>query len=78
MRAEDLLPITNMGPLDPLSIIALALIVIIGLPHGAFDGAVALSLGYTRTLQGFVGFIVISRTSSCFIFRNNRNTFRIE
>jgi hypothetical protein len=29
MRAEDLLPITNMGPLDPLSIIALALIVII-------------------------------------------------
>lgn len=59
MRAEDLLPITNMGPLDPLSIIALALIVIIGLPHGAFDGAVALSLGYTRTLQGFVGFIVI-------------------
>ena len=32
--------------LDPVSIIALAAIAIIGLPHGALDGAVALALGY--------------------------------
>ena len=35
---------------DLLSLIALAAIVIIGLPHGAFDGAVALALGYATEL----------------------------
>ena len=31
------------------SIVSLAAIVFFGLPHGAFDGAVALSLGFGKT-----------------------------
>ena len=44
--------------LDPMSMVALAAIVIIGLPHGAFDGAVALALGYGKTLRSMFRFIV--------------------
>tara|TARA_B100000780_G_scaffold149312_1_gene104365 strand:+ start:532 stop:1380 length:849 start_codon:yes stop_codon:yes gene_type:complete len=44
--------------LDPLSMIALAAIVMIGLPHGAFDGAVAIALGYGNTLKSMLGFIL--------------------
>ena len=44
--------------LDPLSMIALVAIVVIGLPHGAFDGAVALALGYGKTLKSMLGFIL--------------------
>ena len=43
---------------DLLSLIALAAIVIIGLPHGAFDGAVALALGYGKNLKSMLVFIV--------------------
>ena len=49
-------PLMSVG-FDPLSLIALAAIVIIGLPHGAFDGAVALALGYGKTLRSMLGFI---------------------
>ena len=42
---------------DLLSLIALAAIVIIGLPHGAFDGAIALSLGYGRDLKSMLIFM---------------------
>jgi Brp/Blh family beta-carotene 15,15'-monooxygenase len=45
--------------LDPVSIIALAAIAIIGLPHGAFDGAVALALGYGKTLRSMFWFILV-------------------
>ena len=43
---------------DLLSLIALAAIVIIGLPHGAFDGAVALALGYGKDLKSMLVFMV--------------------
>ncbi|MDG2403846.1 MAG: Brp/Blh family beta-carotene 15,15'-dioxygenase, partial [Paracoccaceae bacterium] len=43
---------------DSLSLFALAAIVIIGLPHGAFDGAVALALGYGKTLKSMLVFVV--------------------
>jgi len=43
---------------DPLSLIALVTVVLIGLPHGAFDGAVALALGYGKTLKSMLGFIL--------------------
>ena len=41
---DNLVAVGALGTvgLDPVSIIALAAIAIIGLPHGAFDGAVAL------------------------------------
>ena len=43
---------------DLLSLIALAAIVIIGLPHGAFDGAVALALGYGKDHKSMLVFMV--------------------
>ena len=52
-----LAPTGSVG-LDLLSLVALAAIVIIGLPHGAFDGAVALALGYGKTLKSMLGFVV--------------------
>ena len=44
--------------LDLRSLLALAAIVMIGLPHGAFDGAVALALGYGKSLKSMLGFIL--------------------
>ena len=52
------LELTGSVGFDLLSLVALAAIVIIGLPHGAFDGAVALALGYGKTLKSMVGFVV--------------------
>ena len=45
--------------LDHASLVALAFVVVIGLPHGAFDGAIARHLGYARTLGGLIKFITI-------------------
>jgi Brp/Blh family beta-carotene 15,15'-monooxygenase len=52
------LALTGSVGFDLLSLVALAAIVIIGLPHGAFDGAVALALGYGKTLKSMLGFAV--------------------
>jgi len=51
------LDLTGSVGFDLLSLVALAAIVIIGLPHGAFDGAVALALGYGQTLKSMLGFV---------------------
>ena len=45
--------------LDHASLVALAFVALIGLPHGAFDGAIARHLGYSRTLGGLIKFIVV-------------------
>ena len=45
--------------LDHASLIALAFVALIGLPHGAFDGAIARHLGYSRTLSGLIKFISV-------------------
>ena len=45
--------------LDDASLVALAFVVLIGLPHGAFDGAIARHLGYSRTLGGLIKFITV-------------------
>lgn len=42
--------------LDMPSLIALFFVVLIGLPHGAFDGAVAGYLGAGRSAKSFLGF----------------------
>ena len=44
--------------LGPQSLIALTAVVLIGLPHGAFDGAVALALGYGKSVKSMLGFIL--------------------
>ncbi len=45
--------------LDHASLIALAFVALVGLPHGAFDGAIARHLGYSRTLGGLIKFIAV-------------------
>lgn len=45
--------------LDHASLVALAFVVVIGLPHGAFDGAIVRHLGYARTLGGLIKFITV-------------------
>ena len=47
----------NLLQLDRASLMALASIVVIGLPHGAFDGAIARHMGYSRSWRGLMGFI---------------------
>jgi beta-carotene 15,15'-dioxygenase len=45
--------------LDMASVIALLFVVLIGLPHGAFDGAIANHLGAGRSLAEAVKFITV-------------------
>lgn len=52
----------GMTGLDPISLIALAAVTLVGLPHGAMDAAVALALGYGRNpgrLAGFIGLYLL-------------------
>lgn len=45
--------------MDYLTIIALLSVVLIGLPHGAMDGAVAIAMGYGQSIWQMAGFIMI-------------------
>ena len=42
-----------------LDLVALAAVVLIGLPHGALDGAIAMHLGYATKILNFIRFIVL-------------------
>ena len=54
----DAIAALTIMELDLYSLIALTAVVMIGLPHGAFDGAVALALGYGKSLKSMLGFIL--------------------
>ena len=43
--------------LTPVDLMALLAVVVIGLPHGALDGAVAMHLGFTHKLLHFLRFL---------------------
>ena len=45
--------------LDKISLVALTLVVAVGLPHGAFDGAIARYLGYSQNWRGLIYFILL-------------------
>ena len=49
----------HLVSLDHISLIALAFVVVVGLPHGAFDGAIAQHLGYSRTWRAMCRFILV-------------------
>ena len=49
--------VDSVVQLDRASLLALVCVVIIGLPHGAFDGAIARHLGYGRCWRGLTSFI---------------------
>jgi Brp/Blh family beta-carotene 15,15'-monooxygenase len=53
----DMVMTNNLLQLDHSSLMALACVVIIGLPHGAFDGAIAQHLGYGRGWRSLTSFI---------------------
>ena len=44
MAVDNLMAILGLG-----NLLALLAVVMIGLPHGAFDGAIAAHLGYIRS-----------------------------
>ena len=50
---------TSIGMMAPLDLAALAAVVLIGLPHGALDGAIAIHLGFTRKLLHFIEFLAL-------------------
>jgi Brp/Blh family beta-carotene 15,15'-monooxygenase len=43
----------------PLDFVALAAVVLIGLPHGALDGAIAIHLGFSRSILIFIRFLLL-------------------
>jgi Brp/Blh family beta-carotene 15,15'-monooxygenase len=45
--------------MDVVTIISLLAVVLIGLPHGAMDGAVALAMGYGRSYPRLAGFLTL-------------------
>ena len=48
-----------MMELGMVDMIALAAVVLIGLPHGAFDGAVYTQMPYPKTGRYFIGFLIL-------------------
>ena len=51
--------IAGMLTMTSLDLVALAAVVLIGLPHGALDGAIAMHLGYANKILNFISFIVL-------------------
>ena len=49
----------DIAILDQLSVIALLMVVLIGLPHGALDGAIAMHLGAGRNLTFILQFLLL-------------------
>ena len=49
-----------MDILSATEMLALVVVMLIGLPHGAFDGAIACCLGFGRSTGPIVGFVVMS------------------
>jgi len=58
MMTENL-AIPDPALLDPISLLALVLVVLVGLPHGAFDGAIARHLGFSRAWRGLALFVAL-------------------
>ena len=48
-----------MDTLSATDLFALAAVMLIGLPHGAFDGAIAFCLGFGRSTGKIIGFLVM-------------------
>ena len=48
-----------IGMMAPIDLAALAAVVLIGLPHGALDGAIAIHLGFARRAVSFLSFLLL-------------------
>ena len=51
--------VSALAGIPVLTLIALAAVVIIGLPHGALDGAIAIQLGMSQNLLSLIRFLVL-------------------
>ena len=51
--------VAGMLTMTSLDLVALAAVALIGLPHGALDGAIAMHLGYANKILNFISFIVL-------------------
>jgi len=51
--------VVDIAILDHLSVIALLMVVLIGLPHGALDGAIAMHLGAGRNISFVFQFLFL-------------------
>lgn len=51
--------VSALAGIPVLTLIALAAVVIIGLPHGALDGAIAIQLGMSQNLLSLIQFLVL-------------------
>ena len=49
--------LAGMLTMTSLDLVALAAMVLVGLPHGALDGAIAIHLGYADKVLNFISFI---------------------
>lgn len=50
--------LTGLTMMTSIDLLALAAIVVIGLPHGALDGAIAIHLGFSRNALQMAGFLL--------------------
>ena len=57
----------ELATLDYLSIFALLMVVVIGLPHGALDGAVAMHLGVGRSINAILKFLAYYLLCAIFV-----------
>lgn len=48
-----------LNMLSAIDLFALTAVMLIGLPHGAFDGAIAFCLGFGRSTRKIIGFLVM-------------------
>lgn len=56
-----------IGMMAPIDLVALAAVVVIGLPHGALDGAIAIHLGFAKRLVPFLSFLVLYTAMSALV-----------
>lgn len=56
-----------IGMMAPVDLAALAAVVVIGLPHGALDGAIAIHLGFARRVVPFLSFLSLYVTLAALV-----------
>ena len=59
--------VAAIGMMAPIDLAALAAVVLIGLPHGALDGAIAIHLGFAKRVVPFLSFLFLYIAMACLV-----------